>query len=121
MFILCLEVLSKLLYFTVQHHLLRGYKPSRGGPVVSHLLFADYYLLVAKATVKDIACLKAIIDTYCEISGQNINVSKSPLQISPKTPNDIKSQIKYITHMNAISRAWKYLGVPIAMKELKGL
>lgn len=102
LFIICSEVLFKVLYFAIQHQLLRVYKSLREVLVVSHLFFADDCLLVARATVKDVACLKAIFDTYYEISGQSINVSKSQIQISPKTPNYIKTRILHLTHMNSV-------------------
>lgn len=100
LFILYSEILSKLLYFAMQLQLMRVYKYLRDGPYVSLLFFANDFLLVARTTVKDVACLKANLDTYYEISGQAINVSKSHLQISPKMPTNIKIQIIYLTHVN---------------------
>ena len=43
--------------------------------MVSYILFVDDYLVVAKATVKDVGCLKAILDVYYSISGQARNLT----------------------------------------------
>lgn len=66
-----------MLYFTVQNKFLKAYQFSRKCYIISHLMFADDCLLVVRATMDDAACLRAIIDTYYNISGQVMNFLKS--------------------------------------------
>lgn len=68
--------------------------------------------------IKDVACLKVVVNTYYAISGQIVNLSKSQLMISPKIPTNIKNQIRALTHMHPTIEMWRYLGVPISKKAL---
>ena len=82
--------------------------------MVSHLLFTGDSLLIARATGKDVGCLKVVVDAYYSIFGQAINLSKSYISISPKTPNAIKEQIKYLLMMREANSVWSYLGLPLS-------
>ena len=57
-----------------------------------------------KATVRDVVCLKAVIEPYCSIFGQAINVAKSHIMISPIVPSPIKAAIKRIMLVNENTR-----------------
>ena len=64
-------------------NILKAYRLLRGGPTVTHIPFVDDYLLIVKATMKDVGYLKIIVDAYCSISSQAINLEKSQLKITP--------------------------------------
>ncbi|KAL9682359.1 hypothetical protein QQ045_014155 [Rhodiola kirilowii] len=69
---LCNVAMKKLESY--QHNgFLQGIKVSRSAPVISYLLFADDYILFAKADVDNILNLKSVLKTYEAISGQQIN------------------------------------------------
>lgn len=58
LFILVAESLSRMLLIAVQEKRIHGAKISRSGPEISHLLFADYNILFARATRKE--CLEVV-------------------------------------------------------------
>lgn len=77
LFILCSEVLFKILQYVVKHRLLKAYQFPRKSSAIFYFFFANDCLLVAKATVLDVACLRIIVDAYYNIFRQAINFSKS--------------------------------------------
>lgn len=49
---------------------MRAYKSASRGPMISRILcFVDDCLLVAIAVVKDVGCLKVVVDAYRSLSG----------------------------------------------------
>lgn len=92
LFILGSELLSTYLHGAIQLKLLRAYKPSPQGPVISHILYADDCLLTARATVCDALMLKSILEAYCDTTGQAINYSKSHIIFSPILPLLLRSR-----------------------------
>ncbi|EHA8592249.1 hypothetical protein COCNU_contig69386541G000010 [Cocos nucifera] len=112
------KLLCALLKAVVHAQLLWVYKPCRDGPSFSYIFYADDILLVARATVKDSPCLKAILETYCNISGQAINFQISQITFSPSVAGRMKSAIGAIFQIPEKRGSWKYLGVPIAATKL---
>lgn len=81
-------------------------------------MFADDYLLVARATIKDATCLRLILDAYHYYFGQAVNVTRSHLAFSPSVPVTIKNQIRRIYSMPVKQGVWSYLGVPLTGNKL---
>lgn len=73
---------------------------------------ATYY----KTAIKNVACLEVIVHAYCAILDQIINLSKSEIMISPKTPFLIEGQIRTLAQMNSIIGAWKLLGISLWLR-----
>jgi len=48
-----------------------------GGPIISHLLFADDCFFFFKACEREVAIMNNIFSTYEAASGQAINLQKS--------------------------------------------
>lgn len=61
--------------------MLEAYPPSSSGLIISHLLFANDFLLVVKSIVRNAIYLKALIEAYRDISGQAINMKKSRITL----------------------------------------
>lgn len=53
LFLICNEGLSALMRLALRDDLLRGAKASRGGPFISHLLFANNCILFGKTTIEE--------------------------------------------------------------------
>lgn len=94
LFVLYIEVFFNFLNFAIQNRLIKAYQSPRGGPMFLYIFFVDECSLVAQVVVRDAGCLKAIIDAYCSISSQAINLAMSQMIFSPATPRMIKDDIK---------------------------
>jgi hypothetical protein len=69
LFILCQEVLSRLID---REHLagnIHGVEMNLGGPNFTNVMFADDLMLFAKASGNDVAALNSCLETYCQWSG----------------------------------------------------
>lgn len=82
LFIMCTEVLSRLLVRAEVNGILHGIKMSRTCPPLSHLLFANDLILFSKANSLDAEAIMQCLNTYGEWSGQSINRMKSKVQFS---------------------------------------
>ncbi|KAK2656062.1 hypothetical protein Ddye_009114 [Dipteronia dyeriana] len=60
-----------------------GFRCSRGGPIITHIFFADDILLFTKANEKNCLAIKAILDDYEKASREAVNFGKSAICISP--------------------------------------
>ena len=77
LFILCMEVLSRLINQRVAAGYISGFKLNRHFPALHHLLFADAVLLLGKCSVNEAFFFKDCLDTFCFWFGQTFNPSKS--------------------------------------------
>lgn len=111
LFLLVVDVLSRMIDLAVQRNLLRGFQIS--SPRLSHLLFADDNILFGEVTIQEAYQLRNILNDYGGASGQRINMLKSDVTFSrntgPQSQQDI-SRILEIKNSGSLSR---YLGLPI--------
>ena len=77
LFILGVQVLTRLIHREQGNGRLTGFPLGEGQGELTHLLYADDSLLVAKATVEEAWVLKNLSHTNCDMSSQNVNVLKS--------------------------------------------
>ena len=56
--------------------------------------------------------LQSILRSYGDASGQAINVDKSSLTFSRKTPTELKERVKAILNIQKEGGVGKYLGLP---------
>jgi hypothetical protein len=112
LFLLCAEGLSALLREAEMTDKIHGVAICRGGPKISHLLFADDSLLFCHAKVDECMRLLAVLEQYEKASGQVINKEKTALFFSKNTPEQTKSTIQHLWGVNGTSNFEKYLGLP---------
>jgi hypothetical protein len=112
LFLLCTEGLSCLLQRRADQGELQGLCNGRLGPPISHLLFADNSIFFARSDERSVNALQSTLQTYCEGSGQKINLDKSSLFFGSRCPVAIKNRVKQ--KLNVHSDAWQdfYLGMP---------
>lgn len=112
LFILCTEVLSAMCNQAQLSGALQGVKVSRGSPAVNHLLFADDTMFFCRSNPSCVNTLKNILNKYADISGQCINLGKSAVTFSAKTPPEVKLRVKATLGIDAEGGIGKYLGLP---------
>ena len=76
-FILGVEVLSYMPLRAEEEGMIHGAKVARGARSISHLYFANDNLLFCQATIDEGKELRGILEDYCMISGQQVNLGKS--------------------------------------------
>ena len=93
-FLFCAEGLIALLRKAETNGIIRGVEASRGGPCISHLLFADDNLLFCRASVKECQQVNSSLNLYEVASGQKINIDKTSLFFSSNTGLESQESIK---------------------------
>lgn len=112
LFILCTEVLSGLCKNSQESGRLQGLQVSKKSPFINHLLFADDTMFFCKTNVRNCETLTGILRRYERSSGQCINLSKSTVTFSSRTPGDIKDRVKRALGIEQEGGMGKYLGLP---------
>ncbi len=82
LFILCQEVLSRLIERSFASSAIHGVKMNTNGPTFTHVMYADDLMLFTKATTREVQVLDECLEKYCECFGQLINREKSGLIFS---------------------------------------
>ena len=77
LFILCSEVLSKIINREVDQGAIQGVKLGLGASPIAKLFYVDDVLLFCRAKIGEVDMLLNCVDKYCQWSGQSINVEKS--------------------------------------------
>ena len=120
LFILCTEVLSKLYDKSLQDGKMARVKVARGCPPINHLLFADDTMFFTKTNMSSCQAVKRILTVYEGASGQCINLGKSTITFSSKTPSEVKTRIKAFFNIDNEGGVSKYLGLPEHFGRKKG-
>jgi hypothetical protein len=120
LFLLCTEGLSCLLQRKEGLGELQGLRNGRQWPSISHILFADDSIFFARSDPKSVEALKGVLDIYCEVSGQKVNLQKSFVFFGTKCQDSIKACVRvklevtnqilqdtYLGMLTEISRAAK--------------
>lgn len=95
LFIIGLKVLSRLLGREEAEGGVHGIEVDRNSPSVSHIMYADDLLVMARAAKTEVKSFKKMFDIYCLWSGQEANLEKSSIFFSKSTMrNDIKGVLE---------------------------
>jgi hypothetical protein len=113
LFILCQEVLSRLIDREFFKGAIKGVKMNVAGPAFTHVMYADDIMLFAKANSSEVKILDDCLETYCEWSGQRINRNKSGIIFSKLVQRDKRREVKELLAMNKIQPNATYLGAPL--------
>ena len=79
---------------------------------MNHLLFADDSLLFFKANSVGANEVYHVLNTYCQVTGQCINHSKSSIYFSKGVPDPVRQEIKEVLNVPNETLNEKYLGMP---------
>ena len=94
LFILCTEVLSGLCKRAQIRGDVVGVKVARNCPAINHLLFADDTIFFSRTDPHSCTALVTILKKYEEASGLFINLEKSAITFSAKTPASTKRRVR---------------------------
>ncbi|XP_021865633.2 uncharacterized protein [Spinacia oleracea] len=112
-FILVMEVLSRMMLKLEATGQIKGIKFSRNSPSIPHLFFADDSLFCFKANQKSCKKIRDTIDLFCKISGEAINFDKSSVIFSPNTPSPVKNDLKQVLGTPCTEKLGRYLGCDV--------
>jgi len=113
LFILCTDILSKLFMGKIESGMIHGFKLSRGGPPLYHLMFADDIFVFGKACITEASHIKETLDTFCSWSGLSFNNTKSSIFFSGNTRGAIANQLTDFLGFEHIPMDSCYLGLPM--------
>ena len=82
LFIIALEVLSRLLDWEFHFKKISRVKASLNGPAITHVMYADDIVLFSKATRMEAKAINECLDMYYKWLGQCINKSNSSTYFS---------------------------------------
>lgn len=112
LFLLVIDVLSKLLSKDICDQRLTGLKLKPSCPILSHLFFADDAILFLKANKLECTHVLKTLETYNLASGQLVNFSKSGVVFSSNANEALKKELSDFIGMPLLSESVKYLGLP---------
>jgi len=100
----------------IKHHefkgKIHGIHICRQAPPITHLLFANDNFLLCKSTTTEENYLKDIILSYEVGSSQAMNFSKSFMDFSKNTSNEVATSISSLMGVTKVIDNDKYLGPP---------
>ena len=117
LFILCQEVLARMLDREFLEGRISGVKASPNGPTLTHVMYADDIVLFSKADSREASSLNNCLEKYCTWSGQQINRAKSGLAFSKASSKPAMQGVKQLLQMKSLNRETKYLGAPMFLKK----
>ncbi|KAL0355303.1 UNVERIFIED_CONTAM: LINE-1 retrotransposable element O protein [Sesamum radiatum] len=117
LFIIYIEILSRLLLHEEALGNIKGIKVCRNAPSISHLLYADDLTIFCRAEEKDAHTMRKCLDMFEQWSSQCANCHKSFIHFSSNVPNRQRRNIREILHMPECGHKAKHLGFPFCKPE----
>ncbi|KAG8490856.1 hypothetical protein CXB51_014061 [Gossypium anomalum] len=111
LFLFCNEGLSALIRLAKEDGLLKGAKVSRSNLQITHLMFANNYLLFGEASVKGASVLKDIHNEYESCTRQCINFDKSISFYSANASERDRLSMETILGVRSSNNLENYLGL----------
>ena len=114
LFLLIIEVLSRILKKTEENNLIRGFHvgvANSAGVRISHLLFADNTILFCDASREQLLFIRLALSCFQAFMGLKVNVGKSEILLIGMMNN--LAALANILHCKVGSLPMKYLGMPL--------
>ncbi|KAL5553040.1 hypothetical protein UlMin_040441 [Ulmus minor] len=113
LFIIAMEVLSRLIQQKVDSGLISGFKISRHTPALHHLFFADDVFLLGKCTFNEASQFKDCLDRLYHWSGQSFNALKSNIFFNNSANRRVAGCITELMGFSRIAPNSVYHGLPL--------
>ncbi|KAF7821145.1 reverse transcriptase [Senna tora] len=112
-FIICMEVLSRLIFAQVRN---RNWTPVKiRGSQISHLLCAEDVLIYAHTDRKSVLAIQSVLNSFLQSSGLSANIDKSSVWFSPNTPTKDRNFVTNTLQFSEHPKPGKYLGFPLGL------
>lgn len=119
MFVMCMEVLSRLLDNAARNGIF-GYHPKCQALALTHLVFADDLVIFSAANHQFLQGIKNVLDTFYKWSGLKVSFEKIVIFFS-RLPEDSISDLIGSLGIKIGKLPIKYLGVPLIYGKLSFL
>nr|CAD1817805.1 unnamed protein product [Ananas comosus var. bracteatus] len=100
-FILASNALSLFLKEAALCGSLNGFRFLRTGPAITHVMYADDLFIFEKSSQNEALRIQEILNIFCTISGETINLQKSSIIFSHSTTSAIRESIQQILNIAA--------------------
>lgn len=114
-FVLAINELSMCLQEAMTQNHLSGIQLGSGCPPIHSLMFADDLIICGKADMQEVQHISQILQTFCCLSGQTPNWSKSSILFSKHVPPNTTHQIKSFFPVQDLQANTIHLGHPIIL------
>ncbi|KAK3194957.1 hypothetical protein Dsin_026267 [Dipteronia sinensis] len=112
-FVLCMEKLSHIIKKKLLMRAWKQVKISKGGSEISHLFFADDLILFGQASLYQAKIMKECLDSFCDLSGQQVSFPKSRVHCSKNVSYNTSKELADIGGSPIYKNLGNYLGVPL--------
>ncbi|CAA0805822.1 Unknown protein [Striga hermonthica] len=113
LFVIIMERLTRTINREVRTENWDPIRLSRGGPAISHLLFADDVLIMAQANIATAITVNKVLHAFADEAVLAINLSKSQIVFSAATSEAKRNRICQQLSIPTTAKFDKYLGFPI--------
>ncbi|KAJ1696584.1 hypothetical protein LUZ63_005096 [Rhynchospora breviuscula] len=103
LFILCMDIFTRMLVFHEQRGFIRGFKLAHAAPTLTSIMFADDLVIFGEASAQQALRVQEIINRFCLLSGQAVGCDKSRIWFSKNTLDSDSQCIKAILNTQ---QAW---------------
>ncbi|KAK2654362.1 hypothetical protein Ddye_014218 [Dipteronia dyeriana] len=86
----------------------KGFKQSRSGPVISHLLFTDDCLIFSGGTTKECRIIRRLLEVYSIATGRCVNFDRSGMCFSKAVSLEKGKRLVVVVGVRHV----RYLGIP---------
>jgi hypothetical protein len=119
LFIMGIEVLSRLLLRAENTSQIHGIRAVRGYTPITHLMFADDLLLFTRSSHEELNAILNCLEIYQSWSGQVVNFQKSSILFSHNLNTERKRSLCSLSGFEEGDPSSKYLGLPLALSRSK--
>ena len=113
LFLLCMEFLGAQITSMCEGKRWDRMKASRNRPSFSPVFFADDLMLFAKANHKNCEAIIEVLNNFCNLASQKVNLRKSKILFSPNVFRRRKRFISRKMGMTSTNNLGRYLGFPL--------